>query len=105
MLIMPMTTHFWLVSTTDVFKEPFNQATVINYDPVNPVIFNNMPIPPAQTISGVVYPTQFKINLNVGEVNTTNYTVDVQNSATANVWIIYTQYKGVETAPNKPYNI
>jgi N6-adenosine-specific RNA methylase IME4 len=94
--IYDITTTFYNCTNVQEWKEPFNQATFINYDPVNPILINSLPIPPAQTIGGVIYPTSFKINLNVGEVNRTNFNIDIRGSQTALCWIVYTQYIGIE---------
>ena len=96
---------FWKVTTSslqyqksDMFKQPFNQATFINYDPNYPVtILMGVVIPPAKVITGGVRPSQFKINLNVGEVNTTNININIPTATTsANLVVIYTQYEDIE---------
>jgi hypothetical protein len=77
------------------WKEPFNQASFFNYDPVNPVKVNQFVIPPAVTIGGFAYPAVLKINLNTLEVNQTFFTFDFGASPTANLQIIYSQYEGL----------
>lgn len=64
------------------WQEGFNQATFINFGP-DPVSINNFP---------VLVNQQFTINLNVGEVNVTNYNIDFGASAVGTLWIIYTIY-------------
>lgn len=84
------------------WNQPFNQALFLNYDTVNPVFINNQPIPPATVVSGITYPTQMQIALNVGEVNATDFTIDFALSSTALLRIIYTKYQGA--APNQNPN-
>ena len=78
------------------WKEPFNQATFINYDTNSQVIINtNIIIPPAavNVTTGNVYPTVFQISLNTEEINDEYYTFDFQGSSSANLQVIYTWYK------------
>jgi len=94
--LIPTGTHFWHTNASDTWFEPFNQATFFNYDPNSSLLVNNFPIPAAQIVGGVLYPTNFKINLNAGEINPTKMIIDINGSATANCWIVYTQYLGLE---------
>jgi hypothetical protein len=82
------------------FREPFNQLTIFNYDTNSGILVNKIPVPPAQAVSGVVYPTYFKVNLNENEYNDTTYFIDTLKSSTANTWVTYTQYVG--EFPNNP---
>lgn len=84
--------NYYKTSKEVAWKEPFNQATFYNYDTASGILINQFPLGPALTIGGNVYPSYHTVNLNVGEVNETNYTVDSKGSATANVWIVYSEY-------------
>ncbi len=75
------------------FAERFNQCTFFNYDPNSPVEINQLPIPPATVVSGFTYPTSFTIALNAGEVNQSNYFINMLGSSSGKVSIVYTQYK------------
>ena len=78
------------------WNQPFNQCLFMNFDTVNPVFINQLPIAPAQTVGGQIMPNHLLIGLNVGEVNVTDYTFDFGASSTANLRIMFTQYLGVE---------
>lgn len=81
---------------TTMWKELFNQATFANYDTVNPLFVNKVRIPPAIVTGGQAYPQQLNISLNVGEINNTQYSIDVRGSTTANYIVLYTQYEDTD---------
>lgn len=89
-----VSTTIYQGSTTQQWKELFNQATFVNYDPSRPLNVNKFVVPPGQTVGGVLYPTFMRINLNENEINDTMFIIDTGNSASASYFIIYTQYQG-----------
>lgn len=95
MMLQKVTTNFWQTNQTTQWKEHFNQATFFNYDPnVSVIIASKWVLPPAlvDPNNGQVYPTYLEVSLHVGEFNTTEFNLDLQNSDSADLQIIYTQY-------------
>lgn len=68
------------------WKRPFNQVTFFNRDPVNPVTVNLFSIGPNQ---------QHQVNLNTYQINDSFYNIDLQNSTTSQLWVVYTEYREV----------
>jgi hypothetical protein len=77
------------------WKQPFNQATFMNYDINAGVQINTDIYVPKATQDPVtleIYPTNFEISLNVNEVNDTNYNFNFFGSTTAKLVIVHTEY-------------
>lgn len=95
--LQEISTNFYSSSISQDWKEPFNDATFFNYDTVNPLFIQKWELPPAivNTTNGHVYPSALAIELKVGCVNGTNFTMDTKGSTTGSWRIIFTQYLGV----------
>lgn len=76
-------TVFTMTNRNMTFNQKFNQCTFINADPTNSVWINKLEVP---------VNTQLLINLNVGEVNKSQYEIDFRGSTSANLQIVYSQY-------------
>lgn len=68
------------------WNQPFNKASFINLDTVNPVYIST------SGKSTVPVGEQLVIALNVGEVNSSDFTFDFGGSTTANLLVIFTRY-------------
>jgi hypothetical protein len=78
------------------FDSVYNMISFFNYDTANPVyIGTNFVLQPAQVIGGVAYPTFLEISLNQGDTSAEGdyWNLDFKGSTTANLVIIYFQYK------------
>jgi hypothetical protein len=90
--LQKVTTNYYNMLNNTAWKEPFNQATFYNWDPNSGILINQFPLSPALVIGGNTYPAYHTVNLNEGEINDTNYTIDLKGSTTGLVWIVYTEY-------------
>lgn len=80
---------------TGSWKHPFNQASFFNYDLNSEVTINSEVVIPKAIQDPAtleIYPTVFRINLNAGEVNETNFVITFSSEATAMLVIVHTEY-------------
>jgi hypothetical protein len=80
---------------TGSWKHPFNQASFFNYDINSEVTINSeVVIPKAvqDTTTLEIYPTVFRISLNQGEINDTNFIITFSSETTALLVIVHTEY-------------
>lgn len=93
-LLRVLTFSETLTTNTQSWKLPFNQVLFLNYD-INQVVNVNTDIivPQAQLNSaGGIVPSFFKLALNTGEVNDSNFNFDMKGSTTAKLVIVHTEY-------------
>ena len=83
-----------ITANTSSWKLPFNQAIFLNYDINQPAFINtDVIVPQAQLNSvGGIVPSFFKLSLNYGEVNDSNFNFSFNGSTTIKLVIIHTEY-------------
>lgn len=76
------------------WKLPFNQVLFLNYDINQPVTVNTDIIIPVAQLNGAggVVPSFFKLSLNAGEINDSNFRFSFNGSTTGQLVVVHTEY-------------